>query len=172
MSNSNNSGSGGINWRLVFGAIGAIATVAAFFGITNIHQLSSALSSGSPSPMPVASTDTAIPSPTCTSEYCGEVHFTETSAQFGVCNSGGCSMVGTFINQGTETGGATVTFNAYEYVPTGNSQGPWLASCSAVIPKASQQQVVSASCVAYTAALVQYHSSKTISMGWTVINPD
>ena len=155
----------------MFGAIGAIATVAAFFGITNIHQLSSTLSSSTPTPTPVASTDTPAPSPTCTGEYCGEVHFVASGGNsVGPCTASGCPVHETFTNEGSVYGGATATFTYYAMLK-GDIEGAVLAQCTVAIPAADHDVVVNAGCTLYSSALSQAQTYETTGWNVAVNNP-
>ncbi|MCL9762303.1 hypothetical protein [Frankia sp. AiPa1] len=144
------------------GTVTAALALGAFFGIQNFTQLKALLTPGS-------STGGAPTSATAScshfSPYCNRVHFVVSGTQFaGRCSDlSGCPVSGTFTNMGTRAGQASVIFTLNR---DENSGGERVGSCSAPIPVAIENGVVTAGCTIYPLA-----SSGRITLTALIDNP-
>jgi hypothetical protein len=166
---------GGEGWKWLIGVAGSVLAVAAFFGIHNVEQLKDLLN-GTSTSTSTSTGDTggtsrsslASPTPRCFL-YCNKVHFNNSGIQFaGRCGiNSGCPVSGTFINEGTETGGASVTFYLKQKNSSGENEDGNVGTCSIPIPSAPRNGVVSAGCTIYPSAAL----SGTVGLTAFVNNP-
>jgi hypothetical protein len=146
------------------GILASAIAVATFFGINNFTDLKHWLN-GTPAVQstPAPPTAPAYVPPTYTPPtcfiYCNEIHFVQTSSalfspecSFAV----GCPISAIFTNEGTEAGGASVQFTVYGADRSGKVVYPALAVCDAVIPYATKNEAVRASCTADSASLTNF----------------
>ncbi|MFC1443081.1 hypothetical protein ABUW04_33060 [Streptacidiphilus sp. N1-10] len=139
------------DWGWV-GTIGAGLAVAAFFGIHNFSELKAALG-GAPTATPAAAV-----SPTCSPvqkilDHCGMAYFALSGGwqATGPCGETSCPLSGTFVNEGSVSGTASVTFYLHAKASDGTTNEPAvLGQCTAVIPDTPPEGVVSAACTIWS----------------------
>ncbi|MEY9875518.1 hypothetical protein ABH931_005022 [Streptacidiphilus sp. MAP12-33] len=150
---------GRIEWKLVFGAIGAVLSLAAFFGVNRWSDVASAFGSGgtpattagvTPSPHPAPtqkSKPRPKPKPTCTFA-CHKASFEPPNPEAdGTCSSDSrCTLTSTFINYGAAAGNASAVFSLAATLDD-EMNGRYLGTCTAIIPVTPPHETTSASCV-------------------------